>query len=66
MLALRESDGGGLISVEALESISAMRQAVAEALQQAGILDVPDGWTAPPMIRGVRPARPRSCRSCQA
>ncbi|MFI5825449.1 hypothetical protein ACIA8I_41345 [Streptomyces rishiriensis] len=66
MLALRESDGGGLIPVEALESISAMRQAAAEVLQQAGILDVPDGWTAPPMIRGIRPARPRSCRSCQA
>ncbi|MEW1725196.1 hypothetical protein [Streptomyces sp. NPDC093109] len=66
MLALRESDGGGLIPVEALKNISAMRQAVAEVLQQAGLLDVPGGWTAPPMIRGIRPARPQSCRSCQA
>lgn len=69
LLAVRESDGGGRIPVEALEDLAARRLPVAEVLQQAGLLDVPDTWTAPPELGVARrpgPPGPHSCRNCQA
>jgi integrase len=66
LLAVREADGGGPIPVEALDDLPALRPAVADVLQQAGLLDAPSDWTPSPMLRGIRQPRPRSCLHCQA
>lgn len=66
-LAVRESDGGGQITREALDDLPKFRNAAADVLRHAGLTRA---GTLPPRPRGSRAAVPvspqRSCEHCDS